>query len=195
MRQFFFVMVFRVFPLVIASPVEPKPSQKVVRLRILSAKSGQPIAARFAVEIDGKTFIPDHLSKEGIRFTSIHTSKKQRVVALYSRGNPDGEVRFPVPDHCNLLTLHVTKGYEFLPVSFETKPGLVEIRLRRWINLAEDGWHAADTHLHYERLDPKRDSDFATMLGPIRLPRLPDCGRRIGGRRIAYRKFQPITAN
>ncbi|MHC4997373.1 MAG: hypothetical protein ACYTGQ_20285, partial [Planctomycetota bacterium] len=41
-------------------------------LNIVDAETGQPIAARFSVEVDGQTHVPDWVSDAGVRFTSSH---------------------------------------------------------------------------------------------------------------------------
>ena len=51
------------------------------------------------------------------------------------------------------LQIHIEKGKEYLPLSEElnVSPGQVlqrELRLQRWINMAEQGWFSADLHVH-----------------------------------------------
>ena len=146
----------------ISASTEPSADSNAISLSIVDHKTGEPLAAKFSIEIDGNPFTPSSLSKEGIRFTSIHTAKKQRETILYTRG--EGAVRFAALADSKVVTLHVTRGYEYLPVTKTVAAGKVEVRLKRWIDLGADGWHASDPHLHYERVSPDRDSDWAKML-------------------------------
>jgi hypothetical protein len=49
-------------------------------------------------------------------------------------------------------TLTAERGKEYLPaettVEIGDAPASVELKLRRWINLAERGWYSGDTHVH-----------------------------------------------
>ena len=139
---------------------------KHLRLKIIDAESGRPAAARFVLTIDGKGYVPRYLGKHGLRFSSIHKRRKQRFIATYARGT--GDVLIPLPDGAGSGTVTVTKGFEFVSktASFEADHSNtnVEVQLSRWVNMQADGWHAADEHLHYERTDPKHDSDWLNML-------------------------------
>ena len=74
----------------VTSPVVPE--GKYLRLEIVDQLTGQPTAARFSLAINGKPYTPETLGAGGIRFVSIHTSKKQQFVALYGRGTGPVEV-------------------------------------------------------------------------------------------------------
>jgi hypothetical protein len=60
--------------------------------------------------------------------------------------------------------VRVSKGFDYVPVTVEEKvsgdPFEVEVALERWNNLSEEGWHAADAHLHYDRVEPDGDRDW-----------------------------------
>ena len=47
----------------------------------------------------------------------------------------------------------VSRGMEFIPVSRKFQVGNrtaeLEIRMRRWINLADEGWYSGDVHVHH----------------------------------------------
>lgn len=150
----------------ITPSVELALSTRQIQLQILDDATGKPTPAQFRLEVDGEPFLPPALSKAGIRFTSIHTAKKQRATLLYSRGTEP--VVFEVPDGGRKLSVLVTKGYEFLPethkVEIQAGQTQIEIRLRRWIDLTAEGWYGADEHLHYERLSVDQDADWHTML-------------------------------
>ena len=137
-----------------------------LKLRVLDLESGRPVAARFTLTVDGTEYIPRHLGRHGLRFTSIHQRRRQQFVATYSRGT--GDILVPLPEDANSGSVTVAKGFEFFPASaafdLDGPSAAVEVRLDRWINLQSEGWHAADEHLHYERTDPTHDDDWLAML-------------------------------
>ena len=131
-----------------------------------SGGSGRPIAARFSLVLDGEPYVPEELDANGLRFVSIHKGKSQRFTALYSRG--EGAAAMAIPKTARSGAVSVAKGFEYLPVtqSFDAFDRVVriEIRLKRWIDLAEQGWRPAEEHLHYERLEEAHDRDWLTLL-------------------------------
>jgi hypothetical protein len=147
------------------TPSWQSPSEAILRLRITDA-SGQPIAARFSMTIDGKHYVPNKLGSHGLRFVSIHKGRGQSFVATYSRGT--GEILVPLPEGAAGGTVTAARGFEYRAAteSFEIEGQASEcsIRMTRWTHLADDGWQAADEHVHYERNDPKYDDDWLTML-------------------------------
>jgi len=145
---------------------EPPARARVVVLELRDQDGTARLPARFSLELDGQPWTPDFLNEHGIHFTSIHARKKQRVTVLFSRGT--GPVRFSVPEEANRLTVNAVRGLQFLPVreTIHLEPGGAAhtIRLRRFVNLGERGWVAADEHLHYERRDPRHDADWLALL-------------------------------
>ncbi len=137
-----------------------------LNLRVLDADSGQPVAARFTLSVNGTEYVPPAVGRHGLRFVSIHQRRRQQFVATYSRGT--GDVLVPLAAHARSGTVTVAKGFEYHPVTarfdLQSSIATVEIRLARWIDLQGEGWHAADEHLHYERTDPRHDGDWLTML-------------------------------
>ena len=137
-----------------------------LRLTIVDGETGQPVAARFVVSLEGAPYVPAALNAHGIHFTSIHVGKKQRYVVLYARGT--GGVEVPLPDSAEQGVVQIAKGLAYAPVCvpFTVVGDIAEARgeLRQWSDVLERGWVAADEHLHYERLDPAHDGDWLTML-------------------------------
>lgn len=135
-------------------------------LNIFDESSGKPTAARFSLLADGRPFFPETVGKHGLRFVSIHESKKQTYVVTYARGT--GRVEISLPKKTQTVEVHAAKGFEFLPVSVKTEltgpRQTVDLKLRRWIDPAKTGWTATDEHVHYDRLQPAGDQDWLTML-------------------------------
>lgn len=150
----------------VTAPAEVPEGTPRLLLNVLDADTGRPTAARFTLEIDGKPYLPPFLNRQGLRFVSLHQGKQQRFVALYLRGR--GEVTIPLPPGTRRGMVRISKGFEYLPeaVSFLPVRGSarVTVSLRRWSRLQEEGWVAADEHLHYERPDPRYDRDWLDMM-------------------------------
>ena len=145
---------------------EPDAGDPVIELEIRDRQTGARLPARFSIEIDGKPWVPEALNEHGVRFTSIHNSKKQRETILFSRGT--GPVRFAVPDTATKLTVHAVRGLQFRPVTIdlESSGGVTAatVHLERFADLEAEGWSVSDAHLHYERRNPDHDADWLTML-------------------------------
>jgi hypothetical protein len=143
---------------------QQSPADSFLRLRITD-DTGQPIAARFSMTIDGKSYVPRQLGQHGLRFVSIHKGRSQSFVATYARGT--GEIMVPLPTGAG-GSVTAARGFEYRAATesfkLDTDSAQCSIRLRRWTNLSDDGWQAADEHVHYERTDPQHDDDWLTML-------------------------------
>lgn len=135
-------------------------------LNVVDSETNQPIAARFEIRVDGELYEPRWVGTHGLRFVSVHVSKKQTYVATFARGT--GTVEVPLPADADDIELHIAKGFDYAPVSMPISVSGSEVvetvRLRRWNTLVEEGWRAADAHLHYDRPDPEADRDWFHML-------------------------------
>lgn len=135
-------------------------------LHLTEGTGGQLTPARFSLTVDGRTYEPEEINEHGLRFVSVHESKRQTQVVTYARGT--GPVELPLPAGSRRVVVHVAKGLEFRPVAVaaEVTPGgaRADISLARWADLAADGWFAADEHVHYDRLDPADNRDWLTMM-------------------------------
>lgn len=63
--------------------------------------------------------------------------------------------------------LAVERGIEYLPVfeEFEVKPGATlsrTVRLKRWVDMAKQGWYSGDDHVHHPRTKPEHDQFLLT---------------------------------
>ena len=135
-------------------------------LNVIDAASGEPLAARFTVTLDGTVHEPRWLGPHGLRFASVHVSKRQTQVVNYARGT--GPVWVPLKAGAQHLRVDVAKGLDYLPVAVETRvesdPVELTVELERWNRLRQDGWYPADAHLHYDRIEPAADRDWAAMM-------------------------------
>lgn len=135
-------------------------------LEIVDADTGRLTPARFEIRVDGERYEPEWIGPHGVRFASVHYAKRQTYIATYARGT--GVVELPLPHGATEATVHVTKGFEYQPVSTPIKidgdPVRARVRLKRGWNLREEGWVSADAHLHYDRPEPAADRDWFHML-------------------------------
>ena len=135
-------------------------------LSIIDAESGEPTAARVSLEVDGWSHDPGWLGSHGLRFVSVHISKRQSQVVVYARGS--GPLEIPLTPDAKSARIHVVKGFDYVPVSVdvdvEGDRTPIEVRLQRWNRFHERGWRAADAHLHYDRNEPTADRDWFDML-------------------------------
>lgn len=137
-----------------------------LEIRITDASSDKPLAARVSLSVDDQTFVPEWVDEHGIRFTSIHKSKGQRFTAIYSRGT--GKLALSLPENARRVSVTATHGFEYLPaqgtVLVDGQRARLDLSLKRWTDLSQEGWIAIDEHLHYDRLDPSDDPKWLAML-------------------------------
>lgn len=148
----------------IQAPVVPKSGTRLFRLRVVDEETGKDTPARFSLEWDNYSYVPEHLDENGIHFTSIHTGKNQRATVLYTRGR--GPVTIPLPDGSGSSgRVWVTKGYRYLPAKAEFRAGdQLTVHLTKWNDLSDRGWFAMDEHLHFERTKSEMDAIWFEML-------------------------------
>ena len=135
-------------------------------LNVIDQATGGRLAARFTVTVDGMRHEPRWLGPHGLRFVSVHVAKRQSQVVTYARDT--GPVWVPLTPTAKRVRVEVAKGLDYIPVSVEADvladPVEVTAKLRRWNRLHQDGWRAADAHLHYDRIEPAADRDWFAMM-------------------------------
>ena len=80
--------------LALASSIMAAP---VLKLETTDANTGRPLPARFSLEVNGVPFQPDDIGPHGVRFLSLHDSKKQFRAITYTRGTFPVEIRLLAP--------------------------------------------------------------------------------------------------
>ena len=128
-----------------------------IRGRIVD-ESGEPLAARLYIQ-----------SKAGKHFLAIGTNGSRHTHYNKDRGGSvevhtaldKGSFTASVPE--GRYTLTVERGKEYFSTSKEvtvgTKPADVKMTLKRWVNMAQQGWFSGDTHIHL----PLKDLDVFTQ--------------------------------
>lgn len=139
---------------------------RILSLDVVDAASGKSMSARFSLLVDGVPHYPDEISATGLRFVSIHESKRQKLTVTYTRGK--GAVEVALPETARQVEIHAARGFEFRPATItrEVVGTTLEVRLplERWSNLAAVGWAAADAHVHFDRLNRAEDRDWFAMM-------------------------------
>ncbi|MCG3198655.1 MAG: hypothetical protein GHCLOJNM_03159 [bacterium] len=117
-------------PLVGAVPVD---------FRILDETTKEPIPARTYLSRDGSPVLPE----------GRYTYKRQQEIHFLAPGE------FTLELEPGTYQLQVERGLEYRPhqASLDIRePTTAIIPMRRWIDLASEGWWSGDTHVH---VDPK----------------------------------------
>ena len=120
-----------------------------LRGEIIDTDSKLPVAARVYVQsADGKWFFPKSASPQGsaLEFQRERGPKSHEYHVTLS-AHP-----FIVDVPSGKYTITVERGKEYVPLSQEVvvEKSAVEVKLpiRRWINMAEQGWYSGDVHSH-----------------------------------------------
>jgi len=145
--------------------VDPGPDAATLDLRILGRDSGERLSA--TVSVNGGAQEPEH---DPYRPYSLRNAANRhkgpirfRKLNYYFFTNGSFSVKVP-PGTC---TVEIRKGYEYTPTvqTFHLEKGEIleaTIRLKRWIDMANEGWYSGDTHIHFER-DGDNDEALLTL--------------------------------
>lgn len=147
-------------------PVERIMAGPHLRLIVNDSRTDTSLAARFTLTVNGKPYVPAGVGEGGIRFESIHRSKRVRYIATYVKDS--GEVLVPLPEYTLGGSVSVVRGFEYVPVTtrYELVDGRAEIpvKLKRWSDLSDRLWFSCDGHLHYDRIGGNQDEDWLAMM-------------------------------
>jgi hypothetical protein len=121
-----------------------------LRGEVVDAESGQSVACRIYIQgADGSW----HFAKSEAAGGSAVEYRKQKdwnpaCVEMHTTLSAHPFVARVPPGKYTIL---VERGKEYFPETREVKVDRdqqITIRLRRWINMAEQGWYSGDTHVH-----------------------------------------------
>jgi len=126
-------------------------ADSTLRGEVLDAQTGKPIPCRLSIRgADGKSYFAKSAAADG---SSIDYRKE-------AFGNPKISEHhvtlsahpFTVDVPPGKYTVTAQHGKEYLPAVVEVDVGdagaKIEIKLKRWINMAERGWYSGETHVH-----------------------------------------------
>ncbi len=157
----------------------------ILEMTIRDATTGEKMPARVELlDEDGRAIIPDdaltgfsdcgnvpaHGWVPGFATLQTMWNGHQEVPNPYtgtSQFYTDGSFRARLP--AGSYSVRATKGTEYKRktdtiVVEQGEVTRIEFELARWINLASEGWYAADDHLHIQRPHPRFDSRLASWM-------------------------------
>ena len=156
----------RNLPLLLAICFTDVASATTLQFNVIDGETGNPTAARFSLKLNDIPWYPDRVRRNGLRFVSHHVSKNQLFVATYANGKRQVDV--PLPAGTERIEISVAKGFEYTPVRQTIRRAdfakVHKVELKRWVNMAAEGWLAADAHLHYDRFSRRADPIWFTMM-------------------------------
>ena len=125
-----------------------------LRGTIIDHETDQPVAARISVKsADGKWYFPKSADPAG---TAIEYKKQAGPNSLEQHVTLSAHP-FVVEVPSGKYTITVERGKEYVPLSkvVVVEKAAVEVALpiRRWINMAEQGWYSGDVHAHRSLAD------------------------------------------
>ena len=121
------------------------------RGRILDSTTGKPLAARvYLTDSGGNWFFVKSTAANGtaVRYDKTNWFQKESFEKHTTVSAHPFRAELPAGDY----TITVERGKEYFTATRQVSLGQadveMEIRLRRWINMAERGWYSGDTHIH-----------------------------------------------
>src|SRR5688572_14262245 len=117
---------------------------------ILDADTGRLLPARIYIQSsDGTWYFPQSASPAG---SAIRYERQRANTTSLERHTTLSAHPFHVELAPGRYTIMVARGKEFLPEKREVTvaPGMPKLtfQLRRWSDLAKEGWYSGDTHVH-----------------------------------------------
>jgi hypothetical protein len=127
------------------SPAKAEP----LRGTIVDEATGKPLAARLYIRsADGKW----HFAASADPAGKAVSYDKERGPQSFERHTTLSAHPFTADLPPGKYTLTAERGKEYLPaeatIEIGDAPASVELKLHRWINMAERGWYSGDTHVH-----------------------------------------------
>lgn len=141
----------RLVPLALLTSIVIQISTSAATLtgKVCDADTGELVPARIYIQnADGKWFFAKSADKSGSAVTYQKTRGDKSAENHTALSAHPFEVDLPPGKY----TLTVERGKEYLTaeqtIEVGTEPLKVEIKLKRWIDMAAKGWYSGDTHVH-----------------------------------------------
>ncbi|MFM7161805.1 MAG: CehA/McbA family metallohydrolase [Planctomycetaceae bacterium] len=121
-----------------------------LRVEVVDAETGRPLACRvYLTDAQGEPYFARPLTPAGKTLEyNVRRSPTSHEQHSTVSADPFG---FQVPAQSR-LRLICERGKEYLPVTRDVqiadRPETVQVELRRFANLPQQGWYSGDTHLH-----------------------------------------------
>lgn len=132
-------------------PQSPATAFSVVRGKVVDAATGRPIAGRVSIRSEGGTWhFPESDAPGGSAVPYRRTAIGHPEVVEMHTTLSAHPFRVQLPP--GRYTLTVERGMEYLPerrdFTVTGEPVRLDVRLRRWVDMAARGWYSGDTHTH-----------------------------------------------
>lgn len=117
--------------------------------KVVDAGTGQIIPARISIlSSDGTPWFVESAAPEG----SAIKYEKQRGSESLERHVTLSAHPFRVELPAGKYQIRAYRGKEYIPaeqtVQIQDQPRTLTLQLKRWVNMAEQGWYSGDTHVH-----------------------------------------------
>ena len=132
-----------------ASPLQAT----LLRGKIVNDADGSPLPARLYIQsAEGKWY---HAQSSAANGSAVHYKKIRGASQEVHTTLSAHPFRADLPPGRYTLTVERGKEYHTLVRELEIKdqPTEVELRLKRWIHMAQRGWYSGDTHVHRTMAD------------------------------------------
>jgi hypothetical protein len=145
-------------------PVDPGPDAATLNVVVKDRDTGQIVSAVVSINDGAQEPVHNPLSAFSLRRSGNRHKGPIRFRHLDYYSFTDGSFSVRIPPGRNKI--EVSKGYEYLPVEQvlhleKNKTADTVIYIRRWIDMAKQGWYSGDLHLHLERTGSNDDTLFA----------------------------------
>ncbi|MFP6900522.1 MAG: CehA/McbA family metallohydrolase, partial [Opitutales bacterium] len=122
-----------------------------LRGQVVDGQTGKPLAARIYLEdAKGKWFFVKSSAPDGsaVRYDKTNWVRKDAFEKHTTISAHPFQVDLPAGDY----TMTVERGKEYFvetrKLSIGKEDAKVEVKLNRWINMAQRGWFSGETHIH-----------------------------------------------
>ncbi len=141
--------------------VDPGPDAATLDLIVRDRDTGERLSATVSVNRGDQEPENDPYEPYSLRMSANRHKGPIRFRRLNYYFFTDGSFSVRVPS--GTCTVEVRRGYEYTPTqqTFRLRKNQTEkatIYLKRWIDMAKQGWYSGDTHIHFERTGRNDDT-------------------------------------
>ena len=141
--------------------VDPGPDAATLDLIVLDRDTGERLSATVSVNRGDQEPENDPYESYSLRMSANRHKGPIRFRELNYYFFTDGSFSVRVPS--GTCTVEVCRGYEYTPTqqTFRLQKNQTvkaTIYLKRWIDMAKQGWYSGDTHIHFERTGSNDDT-------------------------------------
>ncbi len=134
--------------------VDPGPDAATLDLTVLDRDTGERLSATVSVNGGDQEPENDPYEPYSLRMAANRHKGPIRFRKLNYYFFTDGSFSVRVP--AGTCTVEVRRGYEYTPTQktfhlAKNQKAKATIYLKRWIDMAKQGWYSGDTHIHFER--------------------------------------------